>query len=89
MRLNGEEFKSRVIDILLAKNNELRESGFRLSEEQSGYYLVYRPLYPNESPADFIVHMDLNGCVSVHGNLQAMVPTIEKFENLGDFEKHL
>ena len=89
MKLNSVVFKKRVLNILLTKNSELQESDFHFAKETSGDYLVYRPLHLQESPADFIVHQDLNGSISVHGNLQAMVPTIEKFEDLDDLERRM
>ena len=89
MRVSESVFKSRVVKKILSLNNEVKEQDFRYSKTDWGYYLEYRPLFPNESPADFIVFMDLVGCMSVHGNLQAMVPTIEHYESLGDFEQKL
>ena len=51
--------------------------------------MEYKPNYPYESSVAFIVYQDLNGSISVYGNMGAIVPTIKKYENIIDFEKNL
>ena len=73
----------------VCSNPEISAEDLYFSQTQRGYYAEYRPAFPNETPADFIVYQDLNGSVSLHGNFGAMVPTIEKFEDLTDFELNM
>lgn len=73
----------------VCRNPEISSDDLYFSQTQRGYYAEYRTAYPNETPGDFVVYQDLNGSVSVHGNLGALVPTIEKFEDLADFEANL
>lgn len=69
--------------------NNIKESDLYFSQTTLGYCMEYKPNYPYKSNEDFIVEQDLNGSISVYGNMDAMVPTIEKYENIIDFEKRL
>lgn len=84
-----KEFKKRVKAKLTQINNDIKEEDLYFSQTTSGYYMEYKPNYPNRSNGDFIVYQDLNGSIQVHGNMDALVPTIEKYEDIADFEERL
>lgn len=87
--IGAKEFKKRVKAKLIQINNDIKEEDLYFSQTTSGYYMEYKPNYPNRSNGDFIVYQDLAGSISVHGNMDAIIPTIEKYENISDFEKNL
>lgn len=87
--IGAKEFKKRVKAKLIQINNDIKEEDLYFSQTTSGYYMEYKPNYPNRSNGDFIVYQDLSGSISVYGNMNAIVPTIEKYENISDFEKNL
>ncbi len=87
--IGAKEFKQRVKAKLIQINNDIKEEDLYFSQTTSGYYMEYKPNYPYRSNGDFIVYQDLAGSISVHGNMDAIVPTIEKYENIADFEKNL
>lgn len=87
--IGAKEFKKRVKAKLIQINNDIKEEDLYFSQTTSAYYMEYKPNYPNRSNGDFIVYQDLAGSISVYGNMNAIVPTIEKYENISDFEKNL
>jgi hypothetical protein len=86
-RIGASEFKSRVISKLTQIDPSINAEDLYFSQTTNGYYIEYRPKYPESSPADFIVYQDLAGSISVHGNMSAIVPTIHQYENIEDFER--
>lgn len=70
----------------VCNNPEISAEDLYFSQTKCGYYAEYRPAFPNETPADFIVYQDLNGSVSLYCNFGALIPTKSIFENLTDFE---
>jgi len=87
--IGAKEFKDRVKEKLIQIDGNINEADLYFSQTVSGYYMEYRPKYPERSNGDFIVYQDLNGSISVHGNMDALVPTINKYESIEDFEKNL
>lgn len=88
-KIGAKEFKERVTAKLKQIDTNIKNDDLYFSQTATGYYMEYKPEYPNRSNADFIVYQDLNGSISVHGNMTALVPTIEKYEDINDFEKNL
>lgn len=88
-KIGAKEFKNRVKTKLMQIDENIKEDDLYFSQTVTGYYMEYKPEYPNRSNADFIVYQDLNGSISVHGNMSALVPTIEKYEDINDFEQRL
>lgn len=88
-KIGAKEFKNRVITKLMQIDGNIKEDDLYFSQTTSGYDIVYKPEYPNRSNADFIVHQDLTGSISVHGNMSALIPTIEKYKDINDFEQKL
>lgn len=87
--IGAKEFKQRVKGKLMQINRDIKEDDLYFSQTASGYYVEYKPNYPERSNGDFIIYQDLNGSISVYGNLEALVPTINKYEDIEDFEKNL
>lgn len=87
--IGAKEFKQRVTDKLKDVDKNIKNEDLYFSQTATSYYIEYRPNYPEESNGDFIVCQDLNGSISIHGNLDALVPTINHYENITDFEKRL
>lgn len=49
------------------------------------YYADYSPKYPEKSAADIhISYCFTTGEAKMYGNLEAMIPTIKEFDNLGE-----
>lgn len=88
-KIGAKEFKNRVKAKLMQIDGNIKEDDLYFSQTVTGYYMEYKPEYPNRSNADFIVYQDLNGSISVHGNMAALVPTIEHYKNIADFEQRL
>ena len=88
-KVGSKEFKRRVTEKIQRIDETIKEDDLYFTQTTSGYYLEYRPEYPNESMADFIVYQDLVGSISVHGNMDAVVPTINHYEDISDFENKL
>lgn len=86
-KIGAKEFKNRVKTTLMQIDGNIKEDDLYFSQTATGYYMEYKPEYPNRSDADFIVYQDLAGSISVHGNLWALVPTFEKYEDINDFEQ--
>lgn len=87
--IGAKEFKKRVHSKLKEVDENICDDDLYFSQTVTGYYMEYKPMYPERSNGDFIVAQDLNGSISVHGNMDALVPTIRKFEDIEDFEKNL
>lgn len=88
-KVGAKEFKNRVKTTLMKIDGTIKEDDLYFSQTTSGYYIEYKPKYPDRSNADFIVYQDLAGSISVHGNMLALVPTIEHYEDINDFEQKL
>ena len=87
--IGAKEFQHRVKGKLMQIDENIKEDDLYFSQTVRGYYMEYKPNYPEKSNGDFIVYQDLNGSISVHGNMDALVPTINKYEDINDFEKNL
>jgi len=87
--IGAKEFKQRVKTKLMQIDGNIKEDDLYFSQTARGYYMEYKPNYPERSNGDFIVYQDLNGSISVHGNMDALVPTIKKYEDIKVFEKNL
>ena len=87
--IGAKEFKNRVKTKLMQIDGNIKEDDLYFSQTVSGYYIEYKPKYPERSNGDFIVYQDLNGSISVHGNVDALVPTINHYEDIEDFENSL
>ena len=88
-KIGSKEFRNRVKATLIKVDGNTKEDDLYFSQTASGYYIEYKPEYPNRSNADFIVYQDLAGSVSVHRNMLALVPTIEHYEDIEDFERKM
>ena len=88
-KIGAKEFKSRVKTKLIESNKDINPDDLYFSQTTSGYYIEYKPEYPNRSNADFIIYQDLAGSISVHGNMNALVPTFHHYDNIDDFEHSL
>ena len=87
--IGAKEFKQRVKTKLMQLDGNIKEDDLYFTQTVRGYYMEYKPNYPEKSNGDFIVYQDLNGSISVHGNMDVLVPTIDKYEDIEDFEKNL
>lgn len=88
--IGAKEFKKRVAAKLIQINPDIKDDDLYFSQTATGYFIEYKPLYPESSPADFIVFKHLLvDAMSVHGNSSALLPTIRHFEDIKDFEENL
>ena len=87
--IGAKEFKQRVINKLKAIDESIKEDDLYFSQTATGYYMDYKPKYPESSNGDFIVSQDLNGSISVYGNMEALVPTVIHYEDIADFENRI
>ena len=87
--IGAKEFRQRVINKLKSVDENIKKDDLYFSQTVTGYYMDYRPNYPEKTNGDFIVCQDLNGSISVHGNMDAVVPTINHYEDIEDFEERL
>lgn len=87
--IGAKEFKQRVTNKLKLVDENIKEDDLYFSQTATGYYMEYKPRYPEKSNGDFIVCQDLNGSIAVYGNLDALVPTINHYEDIVDFEEQL
>ncbi len=87
--IGAKDFKRRVKAKLMQVDKNIKDDDLYFSQTVRGYYMEYKPNYPQKSNGDFIVYQDLNGSISVYGNMDAIVPTIEKYEDIDDFEDNL
>lgn len=86
--IGAKEFKTRVIARLKQIDPNIKDDDLYFSQTQTGYYIEYKPLYPESSPADFIVFKHLLvDAMSVYGNLKALIPTSVHYESIDEFEK--
>lgn len=81
-----KSFKKRVIEKIKSIDNTIDEDLFHYSYLASGYYLEYKPEYPDESEKDFVVHQDLNGSITVDGFVRDGEISLECYEDIADFE---
>lgn len=87
--IGAKEFQNRVKSKLIQNNKWIQEDDLYFSQTAKSYYIEYKPNYPERSNGDFIVCQDLNGLISVYGNLDATIPTIKKYNDIKDFENRL
>ena len=87
--IGAKEFKKRVGEKIVQLDRNIKEDDLYFSQTVMGYYMEYKPNYPYSSNGDFIVYQDLNGSISVYGNFNALIPTINKYEDINDFEKNI
>ena len=87
--IGAKDFKRRVKAKLMQVDKNIKDDDLYFSQTVRGYYMEYKPNYPQKSNGDFIVYQDLNGSISVYGNMDAIVLTIEKYEDIDDFEDNL
>ena len=86
--IGAKEFKTRVTAKLKQIDPKIKDDDLYFSQTQTGYYIEYKPLYPESSPADFTVYKHLFvDAMSVYGNLKALIPTVIHYENIEEFEK--
>ena len=84
-----QRFRQRVTNKLKSVDENTKEDDLHFSQTATGYYMAYRPNYPENTNRDFIVYQDLNGSIFVRSNMDALVPTINHYENIVDFEERL
>lgn len=87
--IGSKEFQQRVPAKLMQVDKNIKKEDLYFSQTATHYSLAYKPNYPENNNGDFIVYQNVNGALSVHGNLYALVPTIKGFEDINDFEKNL
>lgn len=88
-KIGAEEFRQKVLDALKKVDSRYEEDLF-FTQYRDGYNICYKPLYPASSPGDFNIYMNnTTGRVILYGNLGALVPTVEKYDNFNDFLKFL
>lgn len=87
--IGAKEFEDRVKTKLKQVDENINENDLYFYKTVTGYCMIYKPKYPERSNGDFIVYQDLNGSISVHGNMDAIVPTIDAYEDIEDFEKNM
>lgn len=88
--IGAEEFRQKVLDALKKVDSRYDEEDLFFTQFRDGYNICYKPLYPASSPADFSIYMNnTTGRIILYGNLGALVPTVEKYDNLDDFFKSL
>lgn len=84
MPMSSNEFKERVAVKLIQCGNVVTDDNLNLGEYFEGYCLHYSP---NQSSCnDFIFYLNHDGSIDLHGNLQALVPTIKRYNSIEDFE---
>ena len=88
-KIGAKEFKERVIAKLKQIDANIKDDDLYFNQTTRSYYIDYKPKYPNNSDADFMVGQDLEGYISIHGNLYSSVPTIRRFVDINDFEENL
>lgn len=87
--IGAKEFRQRVANKLKSVDENIKEDDLYFSQTATGYSIDYRPNYPEKTNGDFIVCQDLNGSISVYGNMDAFIPTISHYEDIEDFEKRM
>lgn len=80
------EFKRRVVEKLKSVDSTIEDDDFHYSYLMSGYYLEYKPEYPDESEKDFVVHQDLNGSITVDRFVRDGEISLKYYEDIADFE---
>lgn len=84
MPMSSSEFKERIAAKLLQCGNIVTDDNLNLGEFFEGYYLRYSP--NRSSCDDFIFYLNHDGSIDLHGNLQALIPTIKRYNSIEDFE---
>ena len=88
--IEAEEFKQRITSILMKADSNIKADDLYFSGKTiRGYYVDYMPKHPEITAADFIVHQDFDGKISVHGNMNALIPTIHHYKSIDDFERSM
>lgn len=87
--IGAKEFKQRVADKLKDVDKNIKNEDLYFYQTATDYCMEYKPNYPEKSNGDFVVYQDMNGSISIYGNLNAPIPTINRYENITDFEKRL
>lgn len=83
---NAKFFRDIVTNILISKNKEIKAEDLYFTQTLTQYSLLYMPKYPEKTAADFVVYQDIfDGTMSLHSNLDAMIPTIRHFEDMSNF----
>lgn len=85
-KVGAKDFKRRVIGKIKQIDNTIKDDDLYFSQTARGYYLEYKPNYPNSSGKDLVLYQDLNGSISVHGNGNSFYPGVTAFEDISDFE---
>lgn len=85
----AKEFAKRVKSILMCTDENIKEDDLYFSQTAFDYCVKYKPNYPESSNGDLVVYQNLNGSISVYGNLLSLVPTILRFNDIDDFERSL
>lgn len=86
-KTNAKEFRECVKAKLTQTNPSIKEEDLYFSQTTMTYILDYKPKYPEKSNGDFTVYQDvISGKISLHGNFDALIPTIIKFDSLTDFK---
>lgn len=84
--IGSKDFKQRVTDKLKEVDRNINNEDLYFSQTTTGYYMDYKPNYPEKSNCDFVVYQNINGLIFIYGNLNANIPTIIRYENIEDFE---
>jgi hypothetical protein len=80
LSLTSKQFKSILKKLL---GDDEKQLSFEITKDK--FYANYRPKYPEESAADMTVIVNhWNGTGEIRGNLQSLIPTIKKYNNLRD-----
>lgn len=87
--IGSKEFRKRVTTKLLQVSGNIKEGDLIFSQSILGYRIAYRPCYPESSNGDFDVWQETDGTITVRGNFQALIPTINKYKDIEDFETRL
>lgn len=54
---------------------------FNMAQLRDGISIGYKPMYPEETPADFSIWIG-GGKIKMYGNKHAMIPTIKEYASL-------
>ena len=87
--VDTKEFVERVTNKLYNTNKTIQGEDLYFTQTRLGCCLEYRPHYPENSSADFLIYQDPAGTISLHGNMDSPIPTVRVFENLDAFEERL
>ena len=82
-----KEFQRQTIKTLREFDNDITEADLYFAQTLTGYSVAYKPNYPDTSAADFSLHQNLDGTLTLYGNGDALVPTIQEYASFEDFEQ--